>query len=84
MFERLERRNREVWEGHSRILEDVTHVIGGIGVGLLLYPILRRQAKPLAWSLLLLSTALHAYADTVEPSGKTRARRLETLSGGEI
>jgi hypothetical protein len=30
----LEQMNSDLWSGHSRILQDVTHVIGGIGVGM--------------------------------------------------
>jgi len=69
MLREIEQRNQEIWEGHSRMLEDVTHVMGGIGIGILLYPALRCQHKPLAYTLLLLSTALHCYADTVKPAG---------------
>lgn len=69
MLGRLEARNREIWEGHPRMLEDITHVLGGIGLGLLLYPVLRRQSKLLAYSLVLISTGLHLYADTVKPRG---------------
>jgi hypothetical protein len=72
MLERIEQRTREIWEGHPRILEDVTHVIGGIGLGMLLYPVLRHQSKPLAFTLILLSAGLHVYADMVKPSGRPR------------
>jgi hypothetical protein len=66
MLNRLEQRNREVWAGHSRTLADLTHVIGGAGIGLLLHPAMRRRSKPVGWSLVLLSTALHFYADVVK------------------
>jgi hypothetical protein len=75
MLERLEERNREVWSGHSTILEDVTHVVGGIGVGMLLYPTLARRAKSLGWAMLLVSTAMHFYADLRKPSGNAVERR---------
>jgi hypothetical protein len=65
-------------KGHSRVLEDVTHVIGGIGLGMLLYPALRHRSKALAYILVLLSTALHFYADTVKPSGKTMGGGLRS------
>jgi hypothetical protein len=67
ILNRIGRRNDEVWEGHSRVLEDLTHTLGGAGVGLVLYPAVRRRSKALGWSLILLSTALHLYADVVKP-----------------
>lgn len=77
MLERLERRNREIWEGHPRMLEDVTHVLGGIGLGLLLYPVLRGRIKVLGYACLLISTALHFYADTVKPARTPLGRRMQ-------
>jgi hypothetical protein len=67
MLRRLNQRNEAIWEGHPRVLEDLTHVIGGIGLGLLLYPIVRQRTKLIGYSMLLMSTALHFYADTVKP-----------------
>jgi hypothetical protein len=66
MLNRLEKRNRKMWKGHSHMLEDATHVIGGAGLGLLLYPSVRRRSRSLAYGLLVLSTALHVYADRVK------------------
>jgi hypothetical protein len=59
MWNKLERRNRELWRGHSHTFQDLTHVIGGAGLGLLLYPPLRKRSKAVGWSLLLISTGLH-------------------------
>jgi len=63
IVQRLEQRNREIWRDHSTFLEDITHVVGGVGIGLLLSPVLRK-AKPVGWAMVLASTALHFYADT--------------------
>jgi hypothetical protein len=68
MLERFEQRNREMREGHPRILRDATHVLGGSGVGLLLYPALRREAGTLGCALILRSAAVHLYADAGKPS----------------
>jgi hypothetical protein len=76
MLKEIEQRNQEIWAGHSRMLEDMTHVIGGIGIGILLYPALRCQQKPLGYTLLLISTALHCYADTVKPFGFSAKKHL--------
>lgn len=63
MARRIEERNREIWSGQPTMLEDVTHVLGGIGFGLLIHPILKGKVKPVGWALVLLSTAVHFYAD---------------------
>jgi hypothetical protein len=68
MLKRIEQRNQEIWKGHSTILSDATHVIGGIGLGLLLYPVLERRAKSLGWMMTLISSAMHFYADLVKPT----------------
>jgi hypothetical protein len=67
MLKQVEKRNRKVWKGHSAVLQDTTHVIGGAGLGMLLHPSMEKQSKRLAVALLLLSTALHVYADRVKP-----------------
>jgi len=82
MLNSLERRNRDIWEGRSHTFEDLTHVIGGAGVGLLLYPALRNRPKAVGWSLILLSTALHLYADIAKPRPTGLRQRLrKTLNG---
>lgn len=68
MLERMERRNRQVWEGHPRSFEDFTHVLGGVGLGLLLYGLVRPSARRLGWLMVGLSAALHVYAATHKPS----------------
>ena len=77
----LEQRNREIWEGHSRILEDVTHTLGGIGLGLVLYPATRRSYKAIGYTLLLASTALHFYADMTGPKSARLVDRTKSAVG---
>ena len=62
MLRDIEEANRRVWEGHSHKFEDMTHVIGGIGFGLLMYSAVEKQARPLGVALVALSAALHLYA----------------------
>ncbi len=78
MLERMERRNRAIWEGHYRVFEDVTHVIGGMGIALILSPLFRRQAKPIGFSLVALSGMLHAYA-FMNRSGRSIAESLRAV-----
>ncbi len=61
MLTKLEELDRQVWEGR-RVLEDTTHVLGGAGVGLLIYSTVARWARPLGYALLGLSFLLHLYA----------------------
>jgi len=81
MLTQVERRNRELWEGHSRVLADATHVLGGLGLGLLLHPTKRGATRPVGWALVLLSTAVHIYADMVKPNGGRRAGVVDRLRG---
>lgn len=62
MLERIAERNERVWAGHSRLLEDSTHAIGGIGIGLLACSPLRQSTRGVGVALLALSAALHVYA----------------------
>jgi hypothetical protein len=68
MLQDIEARNREVWQGHSRSFEDVTHAIGGLGLGLLAYGYVRPNARPLGFFLLGLSTVLHVVAALYKPN----------------
>lgn len=68
MLNLLEQRNREIWKGHPTILEDLTHSLGGIGLGLLLYPSTRKPFKAVGYSLVLAATAMHFYADMTRTS----------------
>ena len=68
MLKRLDKRNQALWQGYPSVVEDVTHVVGGIGIGLLLQPALRARTKSIGWSMVALSTAMHIYADLVKPS----------------
>lgn len=61
MFNTLEELDRSVWDGRH-VLEDVTHVLGGVGVGLLVYSAVARWARPLGYALMGLSVLLHGYA----------------------
>lgn len=76
MLERMERKNRQVWEGHPRTLEDSAHTAGGIGLGLLLYGRVWPYARSLGLALLAISIGLHAYAALVKPAG----HRMESLA----
>lgn len=84
MLKRLEQRNREIWQGRSDVLQDVTHTIGGVGVGFLLYPVVRGRSKTIGWLLVILSAALHLYADSSESmsdeEGEQVRERLEPVS----
>ena len=62
MLERIAERNERVWAGHSRLFEDSTHVIAGVGFGLLVCPSLGRSNRGVGIALVALSTALHVYA----------------------
>jgi hypothetical protein len=67
-MQELEARNREIWQGHSRSFEDVTHAIGGIGLGFLAYGYVRPNARPLGYLLLGISLALHVVAAAYKPN----------------
>ncbi|MCL5959340.1 MAG: hypothetical protein M1358_08480 [Chloroflexi bacterium] len=62
MLNKLEEMDRQVWDAHPRMLEDVTHVLGGAGVGLLVYSAVARWARPIGYTLLGMSFFLHLYA----------------------
>ena len=69
MLEQIEKADRQMWEGHSRVLEDVTHMLGGVGLGLLAYSALRKNARPVGYALMGLSVLLHLYALTTAHAG---------------
>lgn len=50
------------WSGHSRLFEDTTHVIGGIGIGLVVGSKDRASNRRYGWIFLVVSAALHLYA----------------------
>ncbi len=79
MLKRLDKRNQALWQGYSSLVEDVTHVVGGIGIGLLLQPALRSQTKSIGWSMVGLSTAVHIYADLVKPPRSGLRAKLRVL-----
>jgi hypothetical protein len=81
MRKRIEQINDGVWKGHSRILQDVTHLIGGIGLGMLVSATSTGRGRPLGISLVLLSTALHVYAATVKPRRRHPVTRLKEIAG---
>jgi hypothetical protein len=64
MLERIEERNRAVWAGHPRTLEDATHTIGGMGIGFLLCSAVGDRGRPLGIALVVASVLLHVYAYT--------------------
>ncbi len=67
MLARLEEADRQVWAGRSHVLEDVTHALGGAGVGLLVYSAVARWARPIGYVLIGLSFLLHLYAFVTAP-----------------
>jgi hypothetical protein len=69
MMERIEERNRTVWEGHTRLFEDATHVVGGIGLGFLLCSPVGDRARAFGFGLLATSFLLHVYAYMTSPAG---------------
>ncbi len=83
MLKRIDKRNQALWRGHSSLLEDATHVLGGVGIGLLLQPAVRGarksgggRTKSVGWSLIAMSTAMHVYADMVKPSKRGLRAKL--------
>jgi hypothetical protein len=72
MMERIETRNRAVWEGHTRLFEDATHVIGGVGLGFLLCSSAGDRARWFGFGLLAMSVLLHVYAYVTSPAGAMR------------
>lgn len=71
MLDELEKWDRQIWEKHSRVLEDVTHSIGGVGVGLMVYSSVARWARPLGYGLVAISLLFHLYA-LLAPQSKLR------------
>lgn len=68
MLEQVENAERSVWGSHTHLLEDTTHVVGGIGLGLLLYSVLPKEARNVGFGLLALSALGHVYALTTSRS----------------
>ncbi len=62
MLEQFEALSEQVW-ARRRLLEEGTHALGGIGVGLLACSLFGRSTRrSLGYSLIALSAALHVYA----------------------
>ncbi len=72
MMERIEARNRAIWEGHTRVFENATHAIGGIGLGFLLCSAVGERARTYGFALVAVSALLHVYAFATAP---VRTRR---------
>ena len=71
-FEEL---NRRVW-GDQITLATTAHVVGGIGIGLLAFPMVRERARPLGYALLGISLLMHLYAFlTPWPASRQAAMR---------
>ena len=62
MIEQVESAERSLWEGHTHVLEDVTHMVGGVGLGLLLYSSVPRDARNIGFVLVAASLLMHLYA----------------------
>jgi hypothetical protein len=57
----LERLEQQYWGG--RIIQAaLAHLLAGFGLGLIAFPSVRDQARPLAYLALLASAAMHVYA----------------------
>jgi hypothetical protein len=67
MWKDVQALNEEVWEGHSHTFEDVTHLLGGVGLGMLLCTALRERRRLTGFALVLLSALLHLYAYIAKP-----------------
>lgn len=59
---RIKKMNDMVWEGHSSQFEDITHTLGGVGLGFLIYSPFAKWARPIGYTLVGLSALLHIYA----------------------
>jgi hypothetical protein len=75
-LERIEERNRAIWEGQTHLFEDVTHTIGGVGLGFLLCSALGERARMWGYALVGLSAVMHLYAWKTSPTGAERSQSL--------
>jgi hypothetical protein len=75
MLDRLESLDDQIWNGHSRVFEDVTHVVGGLGIGLLVGAPPSTAKRPLGFALLVVSTILHLYALATAQQRRSRFGR---------
>lgn len=72
MLEHLNSLQDRYWSGHSRVFEDATHVIGGVGIGLLAASKDSGTNRRIGFVFLVVSAALHLYAMMTareEPAG---------------
>lgn len=85
MLAKIDAWGHRVWDDRHT-LENTAHVIGGIGVGLLIYASVRRSARTLGWALVGLSSLLHLYAYLTSRPGAqvagTRAHEATTSRSG--
>lgn len=77
----LEAMNDQVWAGHSRMLEDATHALGGIGIGLVACSAFDGSTRNAGYALMALSGALHLYALLTARPRRPRSA-LSALFGG--
>jgi hypothetical protein len=70
--ENLDHLNREIW-GDRRTFEDLVHVMGGFGLGLLFFPTSGTNARLIGQLALGLSIAAHLYAYFTKPAVPTRS-----------
>ena len=98
MFEQIEAMN-QCWWGHKVSLATTAHTVGGIGLGLLLYPILTSttrtifgemvrpsemdRVRTVAYGLLGLSALAHVYAFFTRYTAGVTAER-EAVAAGHI
>jgi hypothetical protein len=84
MLERIERRNREVWQGHSAGFRDAAELLGGLGLGFLTFGLFRPAVRP--FGLILTGAALALYAYAASPRRRPRASEPDefTLRTGDV
>lgn len=82
MLAQLEALDRGVWQGHSHVLEDVAHTLGGLGLHLLVFPRMARQPRAVGYALIGLSALLHLYAYLTPGSSAGLAGRLTIARSG--
>lgn len=79
MMTSLDQLKHRVWDDRHTF-EDSAHVLGGIGVGLLIYPSVHRSARTLGWALVGLSSLMHLYAFLTRSRGAAAATHAPATS----
>ena len=84
MLDKIERRHRALWRGHSTTFRDATELVGGLGLGFLAFGLFRPAARPVGFVLAGVALALSAYA--AANHGRPRASEPDefTLQTGDV